>query len=338
MPKKIDKLTPEQIAEFPKYVEKWTAIGLSTERADFDTAEKAVRELYKISGLQQPKVILRMGSPYSASLGGYLAVHLLNEIFNKKNKVESQVWSQVGSQVESQVRSQVESQDSGFGNYRSGQFWASWFAFIAFLRDLCFWENKILERHKHDEALGLSCGWVWWHEDVCVISNRPTKINRDEQGRLHSDKECSIQYPDGWGLWTWHGVNVEKYVIESPEKITVDDIEKETNAEVRRVKITRYGQDRYLLDSHAEKIHQDEFGVLYRKEIKDDEPLVMVKVVNSTPEPDGSFKDYFLRVDPELRPLYENNRRGEPQKMTARNAVASTFGKRGSEYSLTAQS
>jgi hypothetical protein len=29
----------------------------------------------------------------------------------------------------------------------------------------------------------------------------------------------------------------------------------------------------------------------------------MVGVVNSTPEPDGSFKNYFLGVHPELRPL-----------------------------------
>jgi hypothetical protein len=58
----------------------------------------------------------------------------------------------------------------------------------------------------------------------------------------------------------------------------------------------------------------------------------MVKVVNSTPEPDGSFKDYFLRVHPELRPLLSNNRMGEPQALTAHNAVASTFGKRGGEY------
>ena len=63
-----------------------------------------------------------------------------------------------------------------------------------------------------------------------------------------------------------------------------------------------------------------------------DEPLVMVKVMNSTPEPDGSFKPYFLRVHPELRPLLQDNQVGEPQYMSGRNAVASTFGLRGEEY------
>ena len=44
---------------------------------------------------------------------------------------------------------------------------------------------------------------------------------------------------------------------------------------------------------------------------EDDEPLVMVEVVNSTAEPDGTYKDYFLRVPPDIE--------------TARAAVAWTF-------------
>jgi hypothetical protein len=39
----------------------------------------------------------------------------------------------------------------------------------------------------------------------------------------------------------------------------------------------------------------------------------MVKVINSTPEPDGRFKDYFLRVPPMM--------------VRARQAVAWTFDK-----------
>jgi hypothetical protein len=57
---------------------------------------------------------------------------------------------------------------------------------------------------------------------------------------------------------------------------------------------------------------------LFRKELAGDEPLVMVKVVNATPEADGSFKDYFLRVPPTVQ--------------TAREAVAWTFGKAADDY------
>jgi hypothetical protein len=58
-------------------------------------------------------------------------------------------------------------------------------------------------------------------------------------------------------------------------------------------------------------MHSDEFGELYRKELAGDEPLVMVCVINKTPEPDGTYKKYFLRVPPQIT--------------TAKDAVAWTF-------------
>jgi hypothetical protein len=37
---------------------------------------------------------------------------------------------------------------------------------------------------------------------------------------------------------------------------------------------------------------------LLRKQVPDDEPIVYVDLLNSTPEPDGTTKRYMLRVDP----------------------------------------
>ena len=34
------------------------------------------------------------------------------------------------------------------------------------------------------------------------------------------------------------------------------------------------------------------------KEVEDDEPIVFVDLLNSTPEPDGTVKRYLMRVDP----------------------------------------
>ncbi|GAA2645547.1 hypothetical protein GCM10009864_04690 [Streptomyces lunalinharesii] len=52
--------------------------------------------------------------------------------------------------------------------------------------------------------------------------------------------------------------------------------------------------------------------MLWRVDLPDDEPVVMVEVVNSTPEPDGTHRTYWLRVPPRTR--------------TARQGVAWTFG------------
>jgi len=132
-------------------------------------------------------------------------------------------------------------------------------------------------------------------------------------------------------------VRVSQQVIEAPDTLTVEQIREEPNEEVRRIMLERFGTERYLRESNAEQVHRDEWGTLYRVRFDDDEDLYMVEVVNSTPEPDGSYRDYFLRVHPQLRPMLAGGGYGSPQKFTARNAVASTFGLRGEEYAPAVQ-
>jgi hypothetical protein len=107
-------------------------------------------------------------------------------------------------------------------------------------------------------------------------------------------------------------------LIETPGELTLDRIDREQNIEVRRLMIQRYGLERYLHDAGAVEIDADECGILYRKTQAQDEPIVVVKVIDSTASPDGSRRQYFLRVPPHVT--------------TARAAVAWTFGMSESEY------
>lgn len=72
-------------------------------------------------------------------------------------------------------------------------------------------------------------------------------------------------------------------------------------------------------------------------EFNSGQPAVFVHLVNSTPEADGTRREFWRRVHPELRPLLGDGQLGEPQARTARNAVASTYGMRGEEYAPLAQ-
>jgi hypothetical protein len=182
-----------------------------------------------------------------------------------------------------------------------------------------------------------SACWWWPHREFVMVSERPTELHRDERGRLHNESGPSIAWPDGWGFHTVHGVQVPHNIIEHPESVTVAQIDAESNAEVRRVMVERFGRDRYMRESGAKLIDEgaDQFGKpqrLWRREWKDGRVLQLLEVVNSSPEPDGSYKVYWLGVHPELRPLLGDGQLGEPQKLTAHNACASTFGKRGEEY------
>lgn len=159
-----------------------------------------------------------------------------------------------------------------------------------------------------------------------MLSERPIEIHFDDQQRLHNENAMAVRFKDGTGVYAIHGVRIPAYIIEKPETITVVHIHKESNQEVRRVMIEKYGLERYLRNSKAELIHSDKYGKLYKKEIEinvgwggsQKETIAIVLVENSTKEPDGTRKKYFLRVPPEMR--------------TARQAVAWTFGMKASEY------
>lgn len=160
----------------------------------------------------------------------------------------------------------------------------------------------------------------WWFEcgGVVFASDRPAELTVDAQGRLHNDDSPALDYGDGFRLFAIHGVRVDADIVLHPENIAVKRIENEDNVEVRRVLIALYGHERYMKDSGAALVHQDERGKLWRKKRAEDADLVMVEVTNSTPEPDGSVRSYLLRVPPNMR--------------TASAAVAWTFGLRSREY------
>ena len=104
---KITKLTEEQEARFPEFVEKWVKIGLSTEPADFEKATEAALKAYKLCNLEKPMVILRMGSPYAATVGGAYAWMLLRGLGKQLGKLNQKVGQEVGREVGQKVRREV---------------------------------------------------------------------------------------------------------------------------------------------------------------------------------------------------------------------------------------
>ncbi|MFJ8431022.1 DUF6745 domain-containing protein [Kitasatospora sp. NPDC094019] len=161
-------------------------------------------------------------------------------------------------------------------------------------------------------------GWWWPYADTVLISERPIALHRDEAGRLDRADGPALEYSDGFALHAWRGMPVPAEFLAGLGTVTAERIRAEENAELRRVLLEHYGYERYLADSGAEPLHRDETGVLWRIQLPDDEPVVMVEVVNSTAEPDGTFRTYWLRVPPDTR--------------TARAGVAWTFGTTEAEY------
>ncbi len=188
------------------------------------------------------------------------------------------------------------------------------------LKEVLGLELPSAEKYSAWQDVVTNCGAIIMHEEFCVVSDFPEICSIDEECRPHSTNGPSHLWSDSWKLYHWQGIRVTRQLVEKPETITVEDINKEPNLEIRRLMLERYGFKNFLIDSDAKEIHRDEYGVLYTQEIDPAfEPIVVVKVLNSTTEPDGSVKEYFLRVPPHF--------------LTAKAAVAWTFGMTAEEYS-----
>ena len=323
---KITKLTPEQEARFGEFIEKWTAIGLSTDPANRAEAERGVKLAYEIAGLTPPRIIVWCTSPLSmilthsvvAQVGAQVGAQVVAQVGAQVwAQVGAQVWEQVGEQVGAQVRAQRRA--SGYGQHD-----ANWLGFFDYF-------NVVLNLSSETKALaGLwliakNAGWWLPCANVCFISERHNILKRDTQGRLHSENSIACGYPDGWGVYAWHGVRVTEQIIMQPDTITAQQILDRDNAEVRRVMLTRYrhceqitcelsGEALWLQDIGMKPISENEYGAVYLKIFEDDEPLCYVRVIDPS-----TGRVYFLRVDSSA---YRNMAAREPQA-----AVASTWRK-----------
>lgn len=164
---------------------------------------------------------------------------------------------------------------------------------------------------------------------------------KNEEGRLHADNEPAwrsptriIWYKDGrkhgidadkFGSITYYYENIRipsKYyqAMSNSDLLTVEEVLGHTNQEVRYVGMKIVGFDRVMNHKKTKIIHKDEKTdqILFQISGVFDEPIKYVRVWNSTAEPDGTFKPYYLCVPPEMT--------------NCREAVAWTFGMKADEY------
>ena len=105
------------------------------------------------------------------------------------------------------------------------------------------------------------------HEKFCLVSDFPEKILVDEQNRPHCADGPSHRWRDGWSLYHWHGVRIPDSWLENKDALTVSEIFKETNAEVRRAGCEILGWDKILNGIGATLVNEDgdpQIGTLYR--------------------------------------------------------------------------
>ena len=312
-PKKITALTAEQIAKFPAYVEKWTNIGLSTEPADRPRAEAAIRLMYERANMEPPSKIVWCASPLSMALTRYCLLQLPQMKDSVGASVRASIRDSVGASVGASIRDSIG--DSVWASVRAsirdsvrasvrdnvgarvgarvrasvwdsvgasvyGQHDANWLGFYDYFAE----ELGLTEQTQRLDGLwefARSAGWALPFRDICFISERHTTLLRDEQGRLHNESGPAIAYPDGWEIFSFHGVRVPAQWITDKPSLTAAMALGQENVELRRAACEIVGWDAILTQLDARTIERDE------------DPMVGELVEVSLPE---AGRERFLRV------------------------------------------
>ncbi|MEE1734170.1 hypothetical protein PUR33_36725 [Streptomyces sp. BE282] len=326
-----------------QHVNSWRDVAAATGAADRAAAEEGVRRAYRTAGLAEPERIVWAQSPRAA-------VEAVEKLTDAGRSVREEVRTRPWAEERRRMYDELGPAGwSALWSATGAQLWETTAALAERIRsgvvaDLAARPedegavrlvllDAVLGQHdaawlaafdgRGDRLTGLAevarnAGWWWPYERAVVISERPEVLHRDEAGRLDHGEGPALAYGDGFALHAWHGMPVPAAFLAELATLTPQRIREEENAELRRVMLEYYGYDRYLTESGAEPVHRDETGILWRIALDGDEDVVMVEVVNSTPEPDGTHRTYWLRVPPATR--------------TAKDGVAWTFGLDGAAY------
>ncbi|MDJ1642638.1 DUF6745 domain-containing protein [Streptomyces pakalii] len=324
-------------------VNTWRSVAAATGRADRAAAEAGVRRAYRSAGLAEPDQIIWAASPRAA-------VGTVEKLTDAGRSVREEVRTRPWADERRRMYDELGPAGwSALWSATGAQLWETTAALAERIRtgvvaDLAprpqdegavrlVLLDAVLGQHDAawlaafdghgDRLAGLAevarnAGWWWPYENAVVITERPDVLHRDEAGRLDHGEGPALAYGDGFALHAWRGMPVPAAFLDELSSLTPERIRAEENAELRRVMLEYYGYDRYLTESGAEPVHRDETGILWRIALDGDEDVVMVEVVNSTPEPDGTYRTYWLRVPPTTR--------------TAKDGVAWTFGLEGAAY------
>jgi hypothetical protein len=274
----ITALTDEQKKRFPEFVEKWTKIGLSTERADRPRAENAIKKIYKLAKLEEPEIVW-CKCPMCAAISAMIISMLsrsskknisrksINKIVESAKGIDTSVHQVIVDDicrtVETVFKFKTESvryeqhlslkRKDGYAFF-GGSLWAAYPAFFDYFNEVLKIE---IDRSYLDMAE--SCGYYWTLDKLAILSDKPLEIHRNSNKQLHKQNSMAIKYESGWGLYVLNGVCVPKdvactYAGDMDKDFLVTYYFKETNAEVRREVIRKMGYELFAQRAGAKVI------------------------------------------------------------------------------------
>lgn len=246
---KITKMTPEQEALIPVYVDKWIQVGKNTDRMD-PVKTKAIIDDYRAlieRPVDVPMIIL--DNPLEA----WAACHLITKYdvpLDKLNEELDLLFHEKNPKKYSIPPARLP--------WQSGSFFVSTFAFYDFMFEVLKVEipAELMDKYKKWEATS-QLGCVYPMPEYTIVCEKPTDLHINDKYTLHKDGGPALAYA-GRGdikIYALNGVRVPEYLAVTPSgAIDLDYYNTITNADVRGEFIRKVGIERFkdrgrLLDS-----------------------------------------------------------------------------------------
>jgi hypothetical protein len=260
----------------------------------------------------------QLGDQLWDQLGGQLGDQLGDQLWG-------QLWDQLRDQLGDQLRGQLwESRLRFTWTWFYGAWDYLWQWYDGGRRVGMVLPEKLNQQLDAHLTVCRSIGLWYPFDDFVILTDRPDTIRRDTRNRLHCDDGPALRYRDGYSLYFLNGLPVTRQIVEAPETLTAHQVRDETNAEIRRHMLDRYAglrgsaaAGKWLADIGAKPISSVDITAkmqpsglaiwklqngdapvlckLYRADMPDDEPLVLLFVVCTS-----TAKEVFLRVPPDF--------------------------------------
>jgi hypothetical protein len=139
--------------------------------------------------------------------------------------------------------------------YQGGNMWAGYECYMTACRDIIGLKLDQHEKYKYWESASIEGGFRFMHEEFCMVCDFP-EVLKVENNLPHCTDGPSHKWRDGWSLWHIEGVAVDEQIVMRPETQTIKQIASESNADVKAIRIQRYGWTRYLEAIGAKCLHR----------------------------------------------------------------------------------
>lgn len=325
----INELTPEQKAKTSQYVEKWIKIGLSTDPTDLDEAKKWITKIYENAKLEAPKYWFHFSDPYTSLKAIYMVellsgfddkyqdttvfsdtsdyLDIFNDLYNQyssqynlidwNDNTKARMLSMISKGFEAKNEHDRKTKMKGyFEQYLYGPHEAGWLSFYDFFHKEC--NLDCVEPIVPYFELAKTCGWWSAYSQLAFIQDRPSYISKNDNDKLHNLNGPAIEYSSGFKVYAIDNYLVPEYVVMDPNLITLDLIDKESNAELRRIYLQQYGFERYFENADCKLVDSDEVYVEQGNDRK--MPRMLVTTMHGDcyliGTDGGTHRKYFMNV------------------------------------------